>query len=334
MEKKSGNTLAYLFWAAVAVALVALCLRQISWQEFSLALQQCRWGYVLLAMALGVACAPVRALRWRMLLLPLDRRTSPLSTLNAYNIGMAVNLVLPRVGGLVRMGYAAKDASRSEDGHRNLTADQALGTIVAERAWDALFLVVLTGVAVALSRDRFGAFLEGTLGSAAWGKLGWWLGGAVLLVGAAVLALWLLRGRSAAWAKAWGFVTGMVKGLGSFRKMDKGWLFLLYTLLLWTLYWATSASIVWALQDIPLFAGLGLSDALLISIAGTLSTLIPVPGGFGAYHSLVGLALGSLWGIPAAAGLVYATLNHESQVLVQALLGLGSYIHENFLRRK
>jgi hypothetical protein len=33
-------------------------------------------------------------------------------------------------------------------------------------------------------------------------------------------------------------------------------------------------------------------------------------------------------------GMIFATLNHESQVLTQALCGLASYIHESFIRRK
>lgn len=32
--------------------------------------------------------------------------------------------------------------------------------------------------------------------------------------------------------------------------------------------------------------------------------------------------------------MAYAVLNHESQVLTQALCGLGSYIHESFFRKK
>ena len=31
--------------------------------------------------------------------------------------------------------------------------------------------------------------------------------------------------------------------------------------------------------------------------------------------------------------MIYATLNHESQVLSQAICGLASYIHEHFFRK-
>ena len=33
-------------------------------------------------------------------------------------------------------------------------------------------------------------------------------------------------------------------------------------------------------------------------------------------------------------GMVYATLNHESQIITQALAGIVSYLHESFFRKK
>ena len=115
--------------------------------------------------------------------------------------------------------------------------------------------------------------------------------------------------------------------------MKKGWLFVLYTVAIWALYWLMSAAIIWALQDLPAFAGLGLVDALFISIVGSLSSMVPVPGGFGAYHGMVAGALTILWNMPIETAMVYAVLNHESQVLTQAVYGLASYIHESFIRR-
>ena len=107
-----------------------------------------------------------------------------------------------------------------------------------------------------------------------------------------------------------------------------------------------SACILWALQGIdpasvsPELAnalgkmeGLGMSDALLLMFAGAVSSLIPVPGGFGAFHGAVALALSSVYGIPFEVGLIFATLSHESQVIAGIVCGAGSYIHETFFRR-
>ena len=115
--------------------------------------------------------------------------------------------------------------------------------------------------------------------------------------------------------------------------MRRAWLFFLYTAVIWVIYWIMSASIIWALQDVPAFTGLTLTDAFFLMIAGSISSVVPVPGGFGAYHGVVAGALHSIWKLPVSTGMIYATLNHESQVLTQALAGLASYIHESFIRR-
>jgi hypothetical protein len=131
-----------------------------------------------------------------------------------------------------------------------------------------------------------------------------------------------------------GFISGIGGGLGSFMHMKRAWLFLLLTAVVWVIYWIMSACIVWALQDIPAFSTLTLTDSFFLMIAGSISSVVPVPGGFGAYHGVVAGALLSIWNIPMGVGMIYATLNHESQVITQAVCGLASYIHENFFRRK
>ena len=76
-----------------------------------------------------------------------------------------------------------------------------------------------------------------------------------------------------------------------------------------------------------------MTDAFFLMIAGSISSVVPVPGGFGAYHGVVAGALLSIWNIPMGTGMIFATLSHESQAITQALCGLASYIHESFFRK-
>ena len=98
MDKKLTNILQYVLWTAVAAVLLYFSFRGVDWKDFGAALRGCRWGYVVLSMVLGAVVFYVRALRWRMQLLPLDASTSRLTCWNAYNICMLTNIVLPRVG--------------------------------------------------------------------------------------------------------------------------------------------------------------------------------------------------------------------------------------------
>ena len=335
MEKKTKNILRYVFWAAVAVVLIAFCVRAIDWNQFVAALGQCRWEYVILSMVLGALVFYLRGIRWKMLLEPFDPSTSAVTTFNAYNICMAVNLALPRAGEVVRLGYVVGHSAVGPDGKRLLGFDNALGTLLIERVWDALVTVGMAVVVVALNWTSFGSYVSGLFSSVGGSATLWWLlGGLLALLAALVLLSWALREKGGVWGKLWGFLEGIGHGLVSFLKMKRAWLFFVYTALIWIIYWIMSASIVWALQDIEAFASLTLTDAFFLMIAGSISSVVPVPGGFGAYHGVVAGALSGIWGIPMGLGMVYATLNHESQVLTQALCGLGSYIHESFIRRK
>ncbi len=334
MDKKSRNILQYLFWGALAVLLLWLCLRAVDWPAFREALVLCRWEWVLASMLLGVGVLYVRGRRWQMLLTPMDPSVGTVSCFNAYNICMAVNLVLPRAGELARIGYVVRHSERDSRGERLLRLDNMLGVIVLERSWDAVVTLAMGAVLLAAKWEQFG---EHTLSSVSgrFSTLWLWLAlGALVLAGAGFLLLCRqLRSRGGFWEKVWSFVEGLWKGLGSFRHMRRGWLFLIYTAVIWTAYWLMIGCIVLALRDIPEFATLNGADAFFLMIAGSISSVVPVPGGFGAYHGVVAGALAAIWGIPMGMGMVFATLAHESQTLVHALCGLASYIHESFIRR-
>lgn len=335
MDKKTKNILQSIFWVVVAVVLVYFCLRSIDWEQFMLAMKQCRWEYVILAMAFGLLVSFFRGLRWQMLLKPIDPETSLITCFNAYNICLAANLVLPRAGEVVRLGYVVRNSSKDANGQRRMTLDKALGTLLLERGWDILVGAVMAVCLAVFARERFGAFFQNILSG---------LGGARTLWGVAVVSLLLFilfgllarkyKDTSSFWGKIWGALAGIARGFTTFLHMEKGWLFLLYTIVIWALYWFTSAAILWALQDVQAFASLTFLDAFFIAMVGSFSSIVPVPGGFGAYHGVVGGFLKSIWGIPVGTGMIFATLNHESQVLIQALSGIASYIHESFIRHK
>ena len=335
MDKKTKNILSYIFWGVVAVVLIYFCMRAVDWQQFGEALKVCRWEYVLLSMVLGAFVLWIRAVRWRMLLKPFDPSTSRITCFNSYNICMAVNLALPRAGEVVKLGYVVKHSAVGEDGKKLLSFDKALGTLLIERVWDAFITLSMAAVLVAVKWDSFGGYLmESLSGIGGATSLGWILGGVIAVIAGLLFLSWKLREKGGVWAKIWGFISGIGGGLGSFMHMKRAWLFLLLTAVVWVIYWIMSACIVWALQDIPAFSTLTLTDSFFLMIAGSISSVVPVPGGFGAYHGVVAGALLSIWNIPMGVGMIYATLNHESQVITQAVCGLASYIHENFFRRK
>jgi hypothetical protein len=107
--------------------------------------------------------------------------------------------------------------------------------------------------------------------------------------------------------------------------MKRKWLFFAYTLLIWATYWFMAVSTVWAA---PFLDNLDVIDALFLSLVGGLGFAVPVPGGIGAFHFIISMALATLYGVPIELGVVYATLSHTSQAITQILFGLGSYASE------
>lgn len=336
MKKKTANILSYVFWTALAVVLVWLSARTIDWKQFGEALLQCRWNWVAIGFSAAIAVFYVRALRWRMQLLPFDEKISVRTSFNAYNICMLVNLILPRVGEVVRCGYVVKHSSADENGKRRITLDKALGTMVVDRVWDIMSLLIIALLVAFTMWEKSGSFFKDSLFGAVLGKLNiMWVLLAVLALAALFLFLaWKMKDRNRFWTKVWDVVKGMRDGVLSCLHMRHGWLFIVYTALIWLLYWIMCVCAIEAVQDIPEFAMLKPSDALFIMFAGSVSSIIPVPGGFGAYHTVVSGVLNGIWGISFGTAMIFATLTHETQVIATAVTGIWSYLDEMFFRKK
>ena len=88
-----------------------------------------------------------------------------------------------------------------------------------------------------------------------------------------------------------------------------------------------------SLRAVPMLDGLSLADAMFLMLAGSLGWLVPVPGGFGAFHYIVALALSTVYSLPFELGIIFATISHESQSLMMAVTGLASYADETLLRK-
>src|SRR5690606_18681838 len=77
-----------------------------------------------------------RALRWKLLLEPVDLKPSTMNITFAVLIGYLVNLLIPRMGEVARCSVLAK--------YEREPVDKIVGTIVAERAFDMVCLILIT----------------------------------------------------------------------------------------------------------------------------------------------------------------------------------------------
>ncbi len=332
MNPTIKKTIKYIASAAVAVLLLWFSFRDVEWSSFAAVLKECHWGYVVLSMAAGSFAFLLRALRWRRLLMPIDESISTLTTFNGVNIGMISNFVFPRIGEFVRCGVITRRSAPVDPEHpdkKKASYDKVLGTVVLERSWELLVMLLLLAVVVIAGFKRFGGFFVEQIWNPMAQRLDfsiWWI--VALLVAVCAAGLWLLwryRESNAFCSKVWGIFKGILQGFASCLKMEKKWLFFAYTACIWLTYWLMAASTVWAA---PFLEHLDVIDALFLSLVGGIGFAVPVPGGIGAFHFVISLALSMVYDIPMEMGIVYATLSHTSQAITQIFFGAVSYVVE------
>ena len=346
MKAESKKILKIALSFALAGVFVFFAFRGIDWASFAQDIRQTRWIWVLAFCVVSVGALIFRMLRWQALLRPLhggadaaesgsggsaagaadgaDGKVSALRVWDANNVGNIVNVVIPGSGEFVRCGYMT--AGRA-------SYDKVLGTVVTERICDVLAIVLLMAIAILCGSEQMKQFFRTNIAGAAAGQLSllWVLAGVLLLLAAGGWALWHFRERNAFCGKIADKLKGFAGGMTSFVRMRKKWLFIIYTIGIWTMYVLMSYSIIKAMPEL---SHLGAADALFLCAIGNFASVIPVPGGIGAYHYLVALSLSGIYGVSWETGLLNATLNHELHAILILLLGAVSYVSLTLQSRK
>lgn len=332
---KAGKIVKYIVSVALAVILLFFSFRGVDWAAFREGLEECRWMWVVLAMLVSILSFVIRSERWRRLMLPIDSGIKPVTTYNAVCIGYLANFVFPRIGEIVKCGVVSRrQAAVAGDKGSLENVDRYIGTVVMEKSFDIISVFALFAILLVARWQKFGAFFTDSiarpLADRGWSGLIWALA-VIVAVCAIVVTVWRMRGKSAFLAKISAFMKGLWEGFRICFTSRGGFVFLLYTIALWTSYTLMSWCII---RSLSVMDGMGFVDAMFVCAAGGLGWIIPVPGGFGAYHGVVALAVSSIYGLSWETGILCATLNHEAQAITMLLCGIISYFVELLRNRK
>jgi hypothetical protein len=287
-------------------------------------------------MVAGALAFILRGFRWRRILEPLDPTTQSIPCINGINISNAVNLAIPYFGELVRCGVITRHSPIDpETGKHRASYDRVLGTAILERTWDIVSVIILLIILLVFKWQVFGTFLLEKIYfpivASLSGTRGWIAAGLLLALVAGVWMVYLLRRRSSFCRKLCNVCKHFLEGFGSCLDMEHKGMFFLYTALIWLMYWL---QMVFVKEALPAVSDLGIFDCLFLMLVGSFASCLPVPGGFGAYHYIISLAIFAIYGLPqATVGIVFATLAHESQALTMLITGGASYLHETFSRK-
>lgn len=325
MKITASSAIKYTLSLAAAALLVYFAFRGIDWGAFWIGLKQTRWGWMAIYAIASIGALLFRRLRWSALLKPLDDNISSITVWDANNVGNIMNVVVPTVGEFTRCGIVST---------KKATYDKTFGTIACERLCDTIAVTLLFIVTILLERGTFSSFFAENiwrpLSEGLNFSLGWIIGGFVILITAFIWAIYHWREKSRFCGKVAGAISGLGAGFVSFSKMERKGLFALYTLGIWVMYIIMYYCVLMA---IPSMAHLPLTAVLFITAVGNVASVIPVPGGIGAYHYLVALTIESLFGLTHDIGILYATLNHEAHTILMLILGAISWIALTLRRR-
>lgn len=329
MTDKARKVLKYVPSVLVAVLLVFFAFRGTDWQDFFRGLAGTDWWFILASVVVAVIALVLRAERWRSQLLPLDEDIRWSSVWHGSNIGNFLNVVIPGTGEFYRCGHVCTGKAKY---------DKVFGTIIMERSWDVLAIIVLLIVAAFTNTQTIAPFLQENVLTPFAHRFRfsiWWLVAAVVVF--LVLAVWLVflfKDKSKVCGKISGWMKGILSGFVSFKDVKGKPLFFIYTIGIWVMYILMT---YFTFLAVPGLEHLTFADAVFISAVGNIASVIPTPGNIGPYHYLVGLAISSIYlgaeGM-AASALLCATLSHGSHAILIIILGIYSYIRISLKKKK
>src|SRR5450631_2400934 len=138
MKKTFFAALQYIFFAALAVFFVWLSMRGMDkdkWEQLKKAMDHAHYWLLVPVFSLLLLAHWLRALRWRQLMEPMGYHPSRLNAFFAVMIGYFVNLGAPRLGEVIKCTILAR--------YEKIPAQKLVGTIVAERAFDVICLLLV-----------------------------------------------------------------------------------------------------------------------------------------------------------------------------------------------
>lgn len=323
MPKLLKTVIKFICFLAIGLGLIWLVTRnQTEKDKLDIinSLQRANYWLIIPVMLVGVASHWYRAVRWKLLMVPIGYKPTTLNTFFAVMVGYLVNLAIPRLGEVTRCGIVAR--------YEKVPADKLVGTMIAERAVDLLLLVLIMIGTVLVQIDLVGAFftehvvipIQDKIGKVS-GAKGWLLLLAVVVVvGLGLLGLRLLS-RSKFGITIRNMARGVWTGFISIGKMErKGW-FIFYSVLIWALYFTMMYLGFMCMEETRY---LGLKAALAVLAFGSVGMIV-TPGGMGAYQLIVQKTL-MLYGVLETSAYAFGWIVWSAQTVLVMVLGFASLI--------
>jgi len=302
----------------------------ISWSEYGATIAdgfiQTNYWWIGLSCVIALISHLSRSLRWRMLITPLGKTPKVKNTFFAIMIAYLVNLAIPRGGEVARCGVISQ--------YEKVPFQKLLGTAVADRLFDLIVLVLMLFLGLlfawqAVSNTVLEPLIEKLKNFAADKGL-YIIIGIVVLTIATYLIIKLIK-KSKFWDKIKNVLVGFKEGFVSVKKLDKPWLFILHTIIIWVCY---LLMIYVCFKGFPPTAHLGLVAALVTLVLASFGMVVPSPGGAGTFQIGVIAAIVGIYGVDKDAGASFSLIVFIAQQGLVIVVGLLSFVLLPLLNKK
>lgn len=308
----------------IGLILLYFAFKGINFESLLNDLKNANYSWIGLSLVFAFFAYLSRAYRWKLLIEPLNYNPPLKNVFYAVMVGYIANLAFPRIGEITRCGSLTKSDK--------IPIDSLIGTVIIERAIDMIVLLLLLFVIFVAKIEYFGSFIKENVFIPIYNKFinavdfpfYYWILIAAILAGFISLFYYFRRNlkRVKVIHKFRKLLRGVFAGIKTVTKMQNRWGFLLHTVIIWVMYFFMTYIVVFS---IPATQSLKPIDGLFLLVIGGLGMAAPVQGGIGAFHWIVSSGL-ILYDISKTDGLVFATIQHESQVFLVLILGTFSLL--------
>ncbi|WP_336514046.1 lysylphosphatidylglycerol synthase transmembrane domain-containing protein [Pollutibacter soli] len=331
MKKIILTTLQYIFFLGLGLFLLWWTTKDLSpfeVDQLKNALKEANYLLIIPAMIFLLLSHYSRSLRWKILMEPLNFQPSTTNTFFAVMLGYFFNLLVPRLGEVMKCTILAR--------YEKTPVDKLIGTMVAERAIDVICLIIVIFITIFIQIDIVGDFALTEFKKAYTTRSGSFdtkkvlviLGGMVLIIGTAIWALRKYR-HIGFIGKIITGIKGIWQGLTSIRFVKRKAAFAFHTLFIWAMYLLSIRIGFYAMEPV---SHLGIGPSFTILTFGSLAMII-TQGGIGAYQLAVQKTL-TLYNIGEVDGLAYGWLLWAFQTILVLVIGLFCLFILPFYNRK
>ena len=331
MSKRLRTILQYSFFLGLGIFLVWWSIKDLTAGDRSqihAALKTARYWLLIPVFFILLLSHYIRALRWRLLIAPLEFHPSKTNSFFAVMIGYLANQAVPRLGEVLKCTVLAR--------YEKIPADKLIGTIILERIIDALTLLLVFAITLIIQPQLYADLMHTFFAPAQNNeekKISGWV---VLLIIFGILFfllfIWMLvkkKSISDIQKIIRKIIQSVLQGVGTIRHLKKRKLFIFYTVIIWTIYLLGGYLGFLALKETNIY---GIREAFTVLSAGSIGMVV-TPGGIGAYAYLIQKTM-QLYGLNEGIALAFGWILWLAQTAVILVGGLISFVAIPYYNKK